>query len=80
MAQRPTHELLSNRIDLESGTFTRRIVVRRRREISVQHYARAPWIAFQDSDELTEPDHLETLHFYANEHPRCGMVFANGAS
>lgn len=41
--------------------------------------ARAPWVAFQDSDDLTGPDHLEALYAYANEHPRCGMVFANGA-
>jgi len=48
------------------------------RNLAVRH-ARAPWIAFQDSDDLTEPNHLETLYAYANEHPRCGMVFANGA-
>jgi glycosyltransferase involved in cell wall biosynthesis len=48
------------------------------RNLGVRH-ARAPWIAFQDSDDLTEPNHLETLYAYANEHPRCGMVFANGA-
>ena len=48
------------------------------RNLGVRH-ARAPWIAFQDSDDLMEPDHLETLYAYANEHPQCGMVFANGA-
>ncbi|HSE87947.1 MAG TPA: glycosyltransferase [Candidatus Binatia bacterium] len=48
------------------------------RNLGVRH-ARALWIAFQDSDDLSEPDHLETLYAYANEHPRCGMVFANGA-
>jgi len=48
------------------------------RNLGARH-ARAPWIAFQDSDDLTEPDHLEVLHTYANEHPQCGMVFANGA-
>lgn len=48
------------------------------RNVGVQH-ARAPWIAFQDSDDLTEPNHLETLYAYAKEHPKCGMVFANGA-
>jgi len=48
------------------------------RNFGVRH-ARAPWIAFQDSDDLTEPNHLETLYPYANEHPGCGMVFANGA-
>ena len=42
-------------------------------------HARAPWIAFQDSDDLSQPDHLETLYAYAREHPGCGMVFANGA-
>jgi glycosyltransferase involved in cell wall biosynthesis len=48
------------------------------RNLGVRH-ARAPWIAFQDSDDLSKPDHLETLYTYANEHPKCGMVFANGA-
>jgi glycosyltransferase involved in cell wall biosynthesis len=41
--------------------------------------ARGAWLAFQDSDDLSERDHLETLYAYANEHPSCGMVFANGA-
>jgi glycosyltransferase involved in cell wall biosynthesis len=48
------------------------------RNVGVRH-AKAPWLAFQDSDDLSEPDHLETLYTYANEHPSCGMVFANGA-
>lgn len=48
------------------------------RNVGVQH-ARAPWIAFQDSDDLSMPDHLATLYDYASEHPGCGMVFANGA-
>jgi glycosyltransferase involved in cell wall biosynthesis len=48
------------------------------RNFGVRH-ALAPWISFQDSDDLTEPNHLETLYAYAKEHPRCGMVFANGA-
>jgi glycosyltransferase involved in cell wall biosynthesis len=48
------------------------------RNLGVRH-ARAPWIAFQDSDDLSKPDHLETLYAYANDHPDCGMVFANGA-
>ena len=50
----------------------------RARNVGVRH-ARAPWIAFQDSDDLSEPDHLATLYAHANEHPGCGMVFANGA-
>lgn len=48
------------------------------RNLGVRH-ARAPWIAFQDSDDLSNPDHLATLYAYANDHPDCGMVFANGA-
>jgi glycosyltransferase involved in cell wall biosynthesis len=48
------------------------------RNLGVRH-AKAPWIAFQDSDDLSKPDHLETLYAYGNEHPKCGMVFANGA-
>lgn len=43
------------------------------------HHAKAPWLAFQDSDDVWLPDHLETLHAYAKDHPNCGMVFANGA-
>jgi glycosyltransferase involved in cell wall biosynthesis len=41
--------------------------------------ARAPWIAIQDSDDLCDPGHLETLYQYAAEHPEYGMIFANGA-
>src|ERR1051325_8453881 len=40
--------------------------------------ARAPWIAIQDSDDLSAPNHLELLYRYAQKHPDCGMVFANG--
>jgi glycosyltransferase involved in cell wall biosynthesis len=43
------------------------------------HHARAPWIAFQDSDDLSQPQHLEILYAYANQHSDCGMIFANGA-
>jgi glycosyltransferase involved in cell wall biosynthesis len=48
------------------------------RNLGVQ-CARAPWIAFQDSDDLCAPTHLETLYGYVRDHPQCGMVFANGA-
>lgn len=40
--------------------------------------ARAPWIAFQDSDDLSLPNHLETFFKYVDDHPETGMVFANG--
>jgi glycosyltransferase involved in cell wall biosynthesis len=40
--------------------------------------ARAPWIAVQDSDDLSTPDHLAILYRYVENHPDCGMVFANG--
>jgi glycosyltransferase involved in cell wall biosynthesis len=40
--------------------------------------ARAPWIAVQDSDDLSAPDHLQSLYDYVERHPGCGMVFANG--
>jgi glycosyltransferase involved in cell wall biosynthesis len=40
--------------------------------------AAAPWISFQDSDDLCARDHLETLYGYARQHPGIGMVFANG--
>jgi glycosyltransferase involved in cell wall biosynthesis len=41
--------------------------------------ARAPWIAIQDSDDLMAVDHLEVLYEHACRHPRCGIVFGNGA-
>lgn len=41
--------------------------------------ARARWISIQDSDDLCAPNHLATLYRYAESHPDCGMVFANGA-
>ncbi len=40
--------------------------------------ARARWLAFQDSDDLSTPDHLQVLHEYVDAHPECAMVFANG--
>jgi len=40
--------------------------------------ARAPWIAFQDSDDLSMPTHLETLIDFVRKHHDRGMVFANG--
>jgi glycosyltransferase involved in cell wall biosynthesis len=48
------------------------------RNLGVSH-ARGSWIAIQDSDDLSAPNHLESLYAYAKEHPECGMVFANGA-
>lgn len=36
------------------------------------------WLAFQDSDDLAMPGHLGTLFGYAQAHPECAMVFANG--
>ena len=41
--------------------------------------ARAPWISIQDSDDLCAPNQLACLYAYAQSHPDCGMVFANGA-
>jgi glycosyltransferase involved in cell wall biosynthesis len=41
--------------------------------------ARAPWIAIQDSDDISLPNHLESLYRYVQEFPDCGMVFANGS-
>jgi len=41
--------------------------------------ARGRWISIQDSDDLSVPDHLESLFAFAEKNPDCGMVFANGA-
>jgi glycosyltransferase involved in cell wall biosynthesis len=41
--------------------------------------AHAPWIAIQDSDDLTTANHLEVLYEYARRYPQCGIVFGNGA-
>jgi glycosyltransferase involved in cell wall biosynthesis len=40
--------------------------------------ATAPWISFQDSDDLCTPNHLETLYGYVIKNSDVGMVFANG--
>jgi glycosyltransferase involved in cell wall biosynthesis len=48
------------------------------RNLGVAH-AKAPWIAFQDSDDLSLPDHLITLYRYVQDVPGCGMVFGNGS-
>jgi glycosyltransferase involved in cell wall biosynthesis len=48
------------------------------RNLGVRH-ARGAWISIQDSDDLCAPNHLKTLYGYAQDHPECGMVFANGA-
>lgn len=48
------------------------------RNVGVAH-AKAPWIAFQDSDDLSLPAHLESLYRYVQEFPDCGMVFGNGS-
>ena len=47
------------------------------RNTGIRH-ARGRWIAFQDSDDISAPDHLETLYGFAEKHPGCGLVFANG--
>ena len=41
--------------------------------------ARGAWISIQDSDDLSEANHLAVLHAYAEAHPNVGMIFANGA-
>ncbi|MBM4297890.1 MAG: glycosyltransferase, partial [Deltaproteobacteria bacterium] len=47
------------------------------RNFGVRH-SKGAWIAFQDSDDLSLPNHLSTLYDYASRFPDCGMVFANG--
>lgn len=47
------------------------------RNLGVCH-AKADWISIQDSDDLCTPSHLQTLWDYVKDHPKCGMVFANG--
>ncbi|MBI2351846.1 MAG: glycosyltransferase [Deltaproteobacteria bacterium] len=48
------------------------------RNLGIRH-ARGRWILIQDSDDLSTPDHLESLFAFAEKNPDCGMVFANGA-
>ena len=48
------------------------------RNLGVRH-ARGRWIAFQDSDDLSTPDHLESLFGFVEKHPGYGMIFANGS-
>ena len=48
------------------------------RNLGILH-ARGRWIAFQDSDDLSTPNHLESLVRFVASHPGCGMVFGNGA-
>ena len=48
------------------------------RNLGIRH-ARGRWISIQDSDDLSAPDHLESLFAFAEKNPDCGMVFANGA-
>jgi glycosyltransferase involved in cell wall biosynthesis len=47
------------------------------RNLGVLH-SRADWISFQDSDDLSLPNHLEALYRGVKERPGLGMVFANG--
>jgi glycosyltransferase involved in cell wall biosynthesis len=47
------------------------------RNLGVRH-ATADWISIQDSDDLCLPNHLQILWDYVKDHPKCGMVFANG--
>jgi len=47
------------------------------RNTGIRH-ARGRWVAFQDSDDISAPDHLEILYGFAEKHPGCGLVFANG--
>ena len=48
------------------------------RNLGIRH-ARGRWVSIQDSDDLSAPDHLESLFAFAEKNPDCGMVFANGA-
>lgn len=48
------------------------------RNLGIRH-ARGRWVAIQDSDDLSAPNHLEVLFGFADRHPGVGLVFANGA-
>jgi glycosyltransferase involved in cell wall biosynthesis len=47
------------------------------RNMGVRH-ANASWVAIQDSDDLCAFNHLEALYGFVKNHPKNGMVFANG--
>ena len=48
------------------------------RNLGIRH-ARGRWISIQDSDDLSTPDHLESLFAFGEKNRDRGMVFANGA-
>jgi glycosyltransferase involved in cell wall biosynthesis len=48
------------------------------RNLGVQN-ARGRWIAIQDSDDLSLPNHLATLYGYVTAKPECALIFANGS-
>lgn len=41
--------------------------------------ARGAYVAFMDSDDLSQPNHLEVLYHFLDANPDCAMVIGNGA-
>ena len=61
-----------------SAIFIRAIAALRRLGNAGVEQEVGEWIAIQDSDDLSAPNHLEVLYDHVSKHPDCGMVFANG--
>ena len=76
-APRTIPRISCERMALRFNIFIRIIEGRRRPRNFGVSQAKAEWISIQDSDDLSLPNHLETLSAYVRGRPEIAMVFAN---